>query len=122
MELLKMVYAYLVRTRVKQIRKENCEACRIDHPSQQQHMGNGGCLQDMLDSVDIYMNKALVTMSMEQALKLVRAVFEKFNHPLNPIFEAPLAESLPSVTSADIYTYCLLQHEDYDELFEDLSD
>ena len=115
MELLKMCYAYLLRNKVKSHAVQNCPGCLNDLGSQIEHMGAGGCLDSEPDRVDYYLPQLQQDVHVEQALDIVRLVYSYFKQPIEPIFVG--ACNLPTITSADVYTRCLLGQIDYDELF-----
>ena len=116
LELFKMVYSYMMCAQSMLIAEENCLGCTTDHPSQFEHLM--GCLIEETSAVDFYMQSAREHVSVASAVDVIRLLYEKYNIPSNPIFMDPV--NLPDVTSADIYTYSLLDNKDYKELFSSL--
>ena len=117
-ELHKMVYTHLARKHASSIAHQECEGCLIDHPSQLEHMGLGGCLSGMPCMVEHYLPGIREQVQPSTAAALIRTLCEKYALTVHPMFEEPL--TLPSVTSADLYTYCLIDNEDYSELFDSI--
>ena len=71
----------------------------------------GGCLSPEPDRVEFYMNECS---DVEPAI--IRVVCQSYGLNLHPMFQDPTG--LPVVTAADLYTYCLLDNQDYTDLFE----
>ena len=58
-ELMTLIYTYLVQENSKKLASENCDGCLSDHPSQMQHMAPGACLSDIPEQVGHFMEQAL---------------------------------------------------------------
>ena len=104
LELYKMMYTYFnsQETCTKYIAHQDCEGCLIDHPSQLEHMGLGGCLSRMPCIVDYYLPGICEQVQSSMAATMVRTLCEKYGLSIHPILEEPL--TLPMVMSADLYT------------------
>jgi hypothetical protein len=83
-------------------------------------MGSRGCLAEVQELVDFYMQQACTQVPLRRAVDVIRKLCDKYNVTLNPIFVEPLLGNISTVTGADVYTYCLLDNGDYDELFDSL--
>lgn len=66
------------------------------------------------------MDDAVKELDTAAVTKLVKTVYEYFTMQLPPMFEEPTPSNLPTVTSADVHTYCLMGQKDYETLFEHL--
>jgi hypothetical protein len=120
MELLKMIYTCIIRQQVKLLALENCNGCITSHGSQAQHMGPGGCLDEEMNNLNYYMNEARKNTPVSKALDIIKQLYEKYNMAVPAIFLDPV--DLPTLTGADVYTYCLLENDDYNELFNSLNE
>jgi hypothetical protein len=56
---------YLLEREILFLIKENCYGCRVDHPSQRNHMTNG-CLSDWFESVEENFDLAVLRLSPEK--------------------------------------------------------
>lgn len=121
LDLLKMTYAFLAQKEIQIITKEKCFGCVENRDSQTDHMGINGCLDMETDLVHLYTTEACARVPTEHAVELIRSLCEKFELPLSPVFQEPLAKNLPTITGNDVYAYYTLNDKDFDELFEFLS-
>ena len=53
-----MITTHLVVAEIRQRMSQKCYGCQVDHPSQIQHMGFGGCMDEWESSVDHYYDEA----------------------------------------------------------------
>jgi hypothetical protein len=79
-------------------------------------MVSGGCLADEVTNISVYMQQAAHDITMDQTIDVIKRVYKHFNTPLDSVFETPT--NLPEVTTADVYTYCLLDNDDFEQLFK----
>ena len=74
-----MTAAHLIRNEITRLATpaQNCYGCQINHPSQKQHMGDGGCLatdqQSWEDSCDMYFQVAKSRITDERVQGLAKA-------------------------------------------------
>lgn len=120
LELFKMAYTHLLRKEARIQALKKCTGCVNSWPSQLDHMGQGGCLVEEAELVAAYMDDATKQLDLAVVLDLIKTVYVYFAVPVPAIFEEPPPSNLPTVTSADVHTYCLMGLKDYETLFEHL--
>ena len=64
---------FILRREILRLMDENCYGCRVDHPSQSQHM-EGGCLMEWEDAVDTYFHRSLLNLSVETVKPYIHRV------------------------------------------------
>lgn len=116
LDLLELVYAYLVQENAQQISVEKCHGCQTSHPSQREHMSAGGCLSEQMEKTEYYMEDALAKVDVSQAVDIITKVYNRFDIPVDVMFIQPV--NLPEVTIADLCNCYKGDNEDFYELFK----
>ena len=98
-ELYAAALVYLLKTTIKRISRENCHGCSIDHPSQIQHMQDGGCLDDTAPLV--WFNNAMGQLSTETVTEFFHKVISTYG------FDAPHELPLSPYTSNQIRSFVI---------------
>lgn len=88
--IMKAVLAVLVHSKIDALVRKNCEACKVNSPSQFDHCTSGGCLDQELDEVHVYFNDALKEVQLYEMISLFDATLKRLG--LKPILAKQLAK------------------------------
>lgn len=79
--------------------KKNCEACQVDSDSQFEHARSGNCLDDTMDTFELYYEKAKQNIQVNELMAVFDDVRKKIG--LKPTFSKSLAKGILAWISKD---------------------
>lgn len=104
--LMQMMYNYMINHSIEKTLTANCGGCRMDFPSQNDHLT--GCLQPWDEAVHLYINEVHAKIGVDLVVRMYRKTMEELELPLLPmaiVFEAAkqlIQDNPPNVLSDKI--------------------
>lgn len=106
---MKIVYLFLLKNFIEKKKRETCEACVADDPSQFHHLNKGNCLDVEIDHVSVYLSEAVNSVTVTEMSML----FDASRHSIGcrPVFSQILAKAAKNYLDYGELISCL--NEEY---------
>ena len=89
--IMRVVLSTLVGEKILALTKKNCQGCKVDSPSQFDHMGIGDCLDPELDDTDLYFDEAFKEVQLNEMMNAFDITRRSFR--LKPVLAKQLAKA-----------------------------
>lgn len=100
MLLMNHVFLQIIREKIQEEAKRNCEACKIDSPSQKNHCLSGNCMDDLLDFIQIHFHIAKFQVQVFELMQLFDQV--RCELRMKPMYSQQLAQCAMAYIADDV--------------------
>jgi len=104
-EIMKIVYVQKVKTAIEGKREKDCEGCKVQHPSQLEHMKINGCLNEENDLLSKYVEEARNEIKVIDLMQTFDELRLKLK--VKPVFSQMLAQAAKAYLPSRLLEECI---------------